>query len=168
VSHSLHSLYLDGQTLKVNLSNTDRIWAIALLSILGASVLGLFITWLRYRDPIFASESIFKLPRYHQIGETSNGFNGLHDLSEPKLPEPLQGWRLRLGILQLGVLIALLSSYIAFLLLNGPTFLNIVLTAYWVLLFVAMANLREQRFCMLLFAFCQHCIDVHSTIRSVR
>jgi len=130
-SHSLPSNHLNLLFWEANAPVTDKAWTIALFTVLGLSVFALFVTWINYRDPIFPSRSIFKLPQYHQVGE-SNDVNGTHEIPELSKPEPLEGWRLRFGVLHAAVLIALLATHIAILLINGRSPFGFVFIAYWV------------------------------------
>jgi len=67
---------------------------------------------------------------------TENG-NGIDHGDIPKAaPEPLVGWRYRLGILQNAVLLALVFVHTLILLTLGLQFLRIVFIAYWVWLWV--------------------------------
>jgi hypothetical protein len=100
--------------------------------VLGLSLLGLFVTWFQCKDPILPTKSFLKLPQYHRIGDGSNGVNGVHEVPQLKKPEPLQGWRMRMGVLQVTVLLALVASHVVLLQINGPSFLGFVLIAYWV------------------------------------
>jgi len=56
----------------------------------------------------------------------------VHEVPQLKQPEPLQGWRMRMGVLQVAVLLALVASHVVLLLIKGPSFLGLVLIAYWV------------------------------------
>jgi len=116
-------------------SKIDTIYAIVLCVVLGVAAIALCFTRYQTGNPFFAKQAI-KLPifrfRPYDSLPTENG-NGVDHDDVPKVtPEPLVGWRYRLGILQNAVLLALIFVHALILLTAGVQLLRIVFIAYWV------------------------------------
>lgn len=116
-------------------SKIDPIYAIVLCAVLGVAAIVLCFTRYQSGSPFFAKQAI-KLPifrfRPYDSLPTENG-NGVDHEDIPKVnPEPLVGWRYRLGILQNAVLLALIFVHALILLTVGVQLLRIVFIAYWV------------------------------------
>lgn len=116
-------------------SKTDTIYAIVLCAVLGVAALVLCFTRYRSGNPFLAKQAI-KLPTFrfrpYDSLPTENGAGVDHGDSPKVTPEPLVGWRYRLGILQNAVLVGLVFVHALILLTVGPQFLRIVLIGYWV------------------------------------
>jgi hypothetical protein len=118
-------------------SIADKTYTILLISALGVSVLILCLSWYVSGDPIFVKDAI-KLPRFRHLdynpihSHTENG-NGINHREAKKFrTEPLNGWRLWMGVLQNLVLLSLVAIHVVVLVTAGPDFLQIVFVVYWV------------------------------------
>jgi hypothetical protein len=150
LSPGLHGLFLTSRLAKP--VATDTIYAIIFLSALGLSVIGICLTWYLSGQPILASEAL-KLPRfrfraYDSLPTHVGNGNGIdHEEVKNITPEPLTGWRYRMGVLQNAVLLALVFVHVLILITAGPTFLRIVFIAYWVLSFLSVL-ISGHRVCL--------------------
>ena len=117
----------------------DKSYAGVFISALGISILILCASYYLSRDPIFPKDTL-KLPRfrhrhyYDSVAQHAENGNGVEIKERKKTPEPLKGWRFRMGILLNMVLIALVIVHTIILDLSGPTLLRIVFIVYWVYL----------------------------------
>jgi hypothetical protein len=133
--YNLDGLYL--QVSSIVSSTSDRVYAIVFIAALGLSVLGLGLTWYLSGDPLFAKQ-VIRLPRfrfreYESLPTFANGnANGVNRDEKSSALEELKGWRLRMGVLQGAVLLALTIVHTVILLQDGANFLRIVFIVYWV------------------------------------
>ena len=116
-------------------SKIDTIYAIVLCAVLGVAAIALCFTRYQSGSPFLAKHFI-KLPTFrfrpYDSLPSENG-NGVDHDDVPKVtPEPLVGWRYRLGILQNSVLLALIFVHALILLTIGVQLLQIMFIAYWV------------------------------------
>ena len=118
---------------------TDKTYATIFIAALAASVLILCTSYSISRDPIFPKNTL-KLPRFRRRGydllaQFSENGNGVARKDRKTNPEPLKGWRFRMGLLLNFVLIALVAIHTVILVFSGPTLLRIVFVVYWVATF---------------------------------
>ena len=149
------------------LSTTDTAYAIVLISVVGLSVLLLSVLRFVSGDPIF-SKPLFKLVgfRYQNYDslpthiENGNGVD--HRDAKVFAPEPLNGWRLRMGILQSLVLLALLIVHAVIFATSRANMLGIVLIVFWVYLPIRGTLTSGCHICLQCTAFSS--VDVSSII----
>ena len=124
-------------SLEAKATVTDKTYAGILVSALVVSVLILCTSYYVSRDPIFSKEA-FKFPlfllhrRYDSLPQHAQNGNGVHHKEKKRNPEPLKGWRFRMGVLLNLVLVALVVVHALILVFSGPTLLRIVFIMYWV------------------------------------
>jgi hypothetical protein len=121
-------------------SITDRTYAISFTAVLGLSLLALGVTRYISQDPIFTRNAVFKRAPYAHEGLEpllANGHSENGSIADRKTPhpEPLKGWRLRMGIFQGCFLLALVVAHSAILGLNGTSVLQLVFITYWVFIY---------------------------------
>ena len=117
---------------------TDKTYAGIFTFALAISLVILCTSYYVSRDPIFPEETL-KLPRfrhrdYDSLAQHAENGNGVDRKERKKTPEPLKGWRFRMGVLLNFVLIALVVVHTIILDFSGPTVLRIVFIVYWVYL----------------------------------
>jgi hypothetical protein len=119
-------------------SVTDKTYAILLIAALGLSVMTLLLSRIISGDPIFSKEVIklrrFRAREYKSLPthvQTGNGL-GHVDGKMPDSPEPLNGCRLRMGILHTAVIASLVAIHVLILLTVGLTMLRIAFVIHWV------------------------------------
>lgn len=156
VHYGFHDLFLQGPEAPESL--TDEVYVVVFTSALGLSALQLCAARYWSNDPIFPKETL-KLPRFRcQDYESvpSHRENG-HDISHTKARntalEPLEGWRLRMGVLQGIILLALVAIHAVILVSDGPTSLRIVFVVYWVRAVIAMMLITGRYICIQLVSF---------------
>jgi hypothetical protein len=132
----------------------DKAYFILLTCALGLSVGILFLSRILSGDPIVRKETI-KLQRLRLLGEyeslpthvqngngthvqNGNGIGHAYNNKKTKSPEPLAGWRLRMGILHTAVIASLVAIHVVILITDGVTPLRIAFVVYWVLIFRAL------------------------------
>jgi hypothetical protein len=168
LSPGLHDLFLNSALAKPPV--TDLTYAIIFLSALALSAFALCLTWYLSGQPFFANEAL-KLPRFRFRNydslptEVANG-NGIdHGQSQNIAPEPLTGWRYRMGVFQNAVLLALIFVHALILVTDGPDFLRIVFIAYWVIYRSIVVDFRVSPLDTIPFVFCPRCIgDLCTTL----
>lgn len=144
ISGSVHFGFQDVfQTSLTAESLTDEVYAVAFTSILGLSALLLCAARYWSDDPIFPKKILklpcFQCPDYDSV--LTNAEN-VHEIGPIKTrntaPEPLEGWRLRMGALQGVILLVLIAVHAAISVSDGPTLLRIMFIVYWVRSIIAL------------------------------
>lgn len=89
--------------------------------------------------PIFEKEKTIKLPRfrvreYDSLPTHVQNGNGIRHANEKTFrePEPLKGWRLRMGIAHTAVIASLVAIHVVIVITDGFTPLRIAFVVYWV------------------------------------
>jgi len=120
-------------------SLANKTYSILLLSALGLSVAILLLSWIISGDPVFGKEATqsprtFRIHEYESLPTHIQNGNGIGHAKEKKgkSPEPLLGWRLRMGILHAAVVAGLVAIHVAILITDGVRTLRLMFFIYWV------------------------------------